>query len=95
MILISVFDKKAGYFHPPMAYEHISGAIRSYMSFARQKPDSQQIAFAEDFDLYEVGKFETISGVIAPMIPPGFVESLANVVASAQKSPFNGEVKHG
>jgi len=95
MILISVFDKKASYFHPPLAYDHVTQAIRSYMAFARQKPDSQQIAFSEDFDLYQVGDFNSVSGVVTPLIPPNYVESLTTIVREAQKSPFNGEVNRG
>jgi len=55
--MISVYDKKASFFHPPTAFEHISQAIRSFVAFAKQKPDAQYVQFCEDFDLFDIGTF--------------------------------------
>lgn len=85
MILISVFDKKASRYHAPLAYDHISNAVRSYVSFARQKPEATQVQFAEDYDLYDVAEFDEVSGAIRPVIPPSFVDSMINIVAEARK----------
>lgn len=85
MILISVFDKKSSHYLPPMAYEHVSQAIRSYMMAARKQPDSTQFQFPEDFDLYQVGEFDEVSGAVDPVIPPHFVESLISIVSQARK----------
>lgn len=90
MILISIFDSKSGSFHAPLAYDHISNAVRSYISFARSKPDATQVQFAEDYTLYEVAEFNTMTGVVTPLIPPNLVENMVNIVAEARKAVQNG-----
>lgn len=90
MLLISVFDKKSSTYAPPLTFDHISAALRSYIAFARQKPDAMQVQFSEDYDLYEVGQFEAVSGQVTPTIPPQYVESLIHVVAQARKEVSNG-----
>lgn len=89
MILVSVFDKKASRFQAPLGYEHVSQALRSYIAFARQKPEAMQVQFAEDFDLYEVGHFNDTSGMLDATHPPMFLESMKNVVAQARKESSN------
>lgn len=89
-VLIAVFDKKAAKYHPPVAFEHVSQAIRSYMSFSRQKPDAMQVQFAEDYDLYDVGQFDEISGRLEVQVPPSFIESMINIVNQSHKEVRNG-----
>lgn len=84
LILISVFDKKASAYGAPLCYEHVTQALRSYISFARQKPDAMQVQFCEDYDLYQVGEFDQISGAVTPMIPPQYLESMINLVAESK-----------
>lgn len=93
MILISVFDAKAGSFAPPIAYDHIAQCIRSYVAFARQKPDAMQIQFCEDYNLYDVGTFDPMTGLVAPIVPPNFVESMTHIVAQARKEVSNGQAQ--
>lgn len=90
MILVSVFDKKASTYAPPLAYEHVSQALRSYVMFVRQKPEAIHAQFAEDYDLYEVGSFNQISGAVVGLIPPNYIESMINVVSQAKKEGANG-----
>lgn len=90
MILLSLFDKKASYYHPPLAYEHVSQALRSYAAFARKQPESLQVQFSEDYDIYQVGTFESVSGSIESH-PPQFVECLANIVKESLKGPFGSD----
>lgn len=90
MILITLFDKKSSSYLPPLCYDHISQAIRAYIGFALQKPDASHIRFAEDFDLYDVGSFDVVSGVVTPTIPPEFVESMLHIVSQSRKEVSNG-----
>lgn len=82
MILISLFDKKACYYHPPMAYEHVTQALRSYAGYARKSPESLQVQFAQDYDLYDMGSFDPKSGAINSDVPH-FIESFGTIVAEA------------
>lgn len=83
MILVSVFDKKASSYSPPQPFDHVSQALRAYIVFARQKPDSQQVSFCEDYDLYDVGEFNQVNGLVTPCNPPMYIESMINIVAQA------------
>lgn len=89
MVLISVLDKKSGAFGPPQTYDHVTQALRSYVLFARQKPDAMQVQFCEDYDLYDVGSFNTETGMVTTHIPQ-FLERLANLVSEANKGQANG-----
>ena len=90
MILVSVFDKKSSTYAAPMCYDHVSQILRSYIMFARQKPDALQIQFCEDYDLYDVGTFDVASGKVDACIPPQYIESMINIVAQAKKEGPNG-----
>lgn len=90
MIMISVFDKKSSSYQPPLTYDHVSHAIRSYVSFCRQKPEALQVQFADDFDLYEVAEWDQISGLIIPLTPPNFVESMRNISNESRRAVPNG-----
>lgn len=88
MILIAIFDKKTGSYWPPTAYDHISQCLRSHISMVRQKPDANLVQFAEDFALYDVGTFDSVSGLVAPVVPPNFVSEMVHIVEEAR----NGKV---
>lgn len=90
MILVSVFDKKSSSYAPPVAFDHVSEALRSYIMFARQKSETRQIQFCEDYDLYDVGEFNQNNGAVVPSIPAQYIESMINIVAQARKEFSNG-----
>lgn len=90
MILISVFDKKARRYGPPQPFDHVTQALRSYLAFARQKPDAMQVQFCEDYDIYEVGQFDEVTGVVTPTVPAGYVESMINLVDKPKEEKKNG-----
>lgn len=89
MILISVFDKKSATYAAPQPFDHVTSALRAYMAFCRKSPETMQVAFSEDFDLYEVGVFNSVSGILSPTIPPAYLESMINL-ANASKEVSRG-----
>lgn len=90
MILVAVYDKKSSTYAGPICFEHMSHALRSYVQFARQKPDASQVQFSEDYDLYDVGSFDAISGVVTPCLPASYLESFTHIVAQARKEAPRG-----
>lgn len=68
MILVSVRDKKAEAFHPPYAVPTKGIAIRAFGD-ALLKGGSDLSAHPEDFDLFQVGEFDQISGRVG-VFPP-------------------------
>lgn len=89
-ILISVYDAKASAFGAPQPFDNITVALRAYLTFARQKPEAMQVAFAEDFSLYEVGAFNPVSGLVVATVPPAYLESMVNLVNIVRKEVSNG-----
>lgn len=85
MILVSVFDKKAGTYSPPVAFEHVWAAMRAYSRLPQDRPDALLCKFPEDYDLYQVGEFDETSGGIVPVTPPHFLEFLVNVFNQSKK----------
>lgn len=84
MILVSVYDKKASIYWPPMAFEGVAQAIRAYATAFMKERSSTFVQFPEDFDLYEVGQYEQSDGQVVSTWPPQYIESIANIKASLQ-----------
>jgi len=91
MILVSMFDKKASSYSGPISFDSLASAIRSYVMFARQKPDALQVQFCEDYDLYDVGLFNQVSGKIDAVTPPNFIESMTAIVNQSRKELKDGQ----
>lgn len=68
MILVSVKDKKVGFFHPPYCVHSKAVAIRGFGD-AVMKPGSDLNSHPEDFTLFMVGEFNTDKGVVTPVDP--------------------------
>lgn len=94
MILISVFDKKASIYWPPMAFDSLAQAMRSYATAFLKERETALVQFPDDFDIYEVGQFEQGDGQVTPTWPPQFLEHISNIKASLQNAaPKGKEVK--
>lgn len=91
-ILISVYDKKASVYQPPMSFPNLATAMRSYSMVQRQSPNSPLAQFPEDFDLYAVGNFDQLSGEIQVVHPPQFLEHMTVFI---QQQPQQEEIKNG
>lgn len=83
MILVSVFDKKAGTYAPPMHFKHLAGCLRSFQG-ALENPEYSFSKFPEDFDLYEIGQFDEKTGQVLQDGPPMFLESMVNLKPRSQ-----------
>lgn len=81
MVLISIFDRKASVYEAPITFPHVAAALRAYAEVPRRKPDHQFAQYPSDYDLYLVGEFEEVSGLIQSVNPPNFIEHLSNVFA--------------
>lgn len=65
--VITIRDNKTGYL-PPQVEQSIEAAIRGF-TFALNKPDTMMYEFAQDYDLFKVGEFDTDTGMIEPCTP--------------------------
>lgn len=63
LILVSVRDIKAEAFMPAMSVAHTQLAVRSFMQeVQREAPDNMINKYPEDFELWQVGEFNTATG---------------------------------
>lgn len=70
MIIVSIFDKKAGLFAPLNCVEREIDIMRSLQQVLNEPNSSSTIAqFPEDFVLYRMGTFDKESGVIISFDP--------------------------
>lgn len=76
MILVSLYDKKASEYHPPYPFENLISALRAYMGAFGKNPEANIVKYPEDFDLYQVGEFDGVTGQVTPMLPPQYLESM-------------------
>lgn len=76
MKIYTVHDSKAEAFLTPFFSSNNGTALRSFISAAR---DSDHIfhIHAQDYNLFEIGMFDDVSGAIIPIIP---INSLGNAL---------------
>lgn len=77
MTLYSIFDKKVMQYAPPYPAQNLTSALRS-LQLALKEPNNLS-AYPHDFALYDVGQFDSKSGMIE-VFQPQFVEEIANLV---------------
>lgn len=63
------FDSKLESWNPPMFLEHHGQAERMFEELAND-PQSMICKHPVDFTLFQVGTFDTVSGVLTPVTPP-------------------------
>lgn len=73
----SVYDRKAGTYGQPFALATRGVAMRTFESWVTD-PNSFFAKFPDDFELFEVGEFDTISGELRS-IKPDFVIRASDV----------------
>ena len=78
--LYSVRDEKVG-FLPPLTDQSEQSAIRAF-AFAINNPENIMNFSPKDFDLYKVGEFDSIKGVITPLDIPELVYSGTSAVGN-------------
>jgi len=73
-IICSILDKKAQIYNTPFTSQSEIFASREMIQ-AMQKDDISLSLYPEDYDLYEIGKIDDVTGVIEPTTPPKFILS--------------------
>lgn len=69
-----VRDTKVGFDPQIIIQANESAAVRGF-KFLISNPEAMQGKFPEDYELYQVGEFDTDSGLIVSCAPPQFVVS--------------------
>jgi len=65
LLLFAIFDSKAGFWMPPMAFRSRGEALRSFMAVANDK--SSQIGMHPgDYTLFHIGSFDEDKGILMP-----------------------------
>lgn len=65
MTLFAIRDNKSGHFDVPHAMPHVSEAIRAFETVVAD-PQSKLHQYSRDYDLYQIGHYDTITGLITP-----------------------------
>lgn len=69
--VISIRDNKTGYL-PVQVDQSVEAAKRNF-EFAINKSDSLMYAYAQDYDLFKVGEFDTETGILVTVNPPELI----------------------
>ena len=76
MILVSLFDKKADYFHPAYCIRNKALACRAFSDAIINRNDSDLSNHPEDFELFHVGSFDLDKGILEPISPVSICSGL-------------------
>lgn len=70
VLLFAVYDRIAQDYAQPFQSKNEDTATRSFLAGAEGQPNN------EDFELYEVGEYDTSNGLIKPLKSPIFISSI-------------------
>lgn len=68
-VIVAVRDRAVDAFSRPFFVPTVGAAVRSFRDEVN-KPDSPMYAHPEDYDLYEIGRFEDNTGELVPLDRP-------------------------
>lgn len=82
--LFSIYDKKAKVFNPPMSSVN-QGTLLRTLSDQLERADNLMSRFAQDYDVYEIGYFDDLTGDIQVNGKPGFVCCLEDLITPVKE----------
>lgn len=77
--MYSVFDKKIGSYQAPVTAHNVGHALRMFHSFC-SNPDNPINKYHQDYDVYDLGEFDDVSGQIKPHTNPQFISSVTDIL---------------
>lgn len=80
IILVAIYDKKAAEYQAPLAFDNLTSCLRAFARLPTENPKMNLVQFSEDFDLYEIGQWDAVSGEISPVIPAHFLEHVSILI---------------
>lgn len=66
--VIAVYDKKIGLFDQPFTVRHNGEAIREW-DIVRKNPETKFGKNPEDFDLFQIGNYDEVTGAFENLTP--------------------------
>lgn len=79
--LFSVFDVKAAVFGPPLMFGAAGEAIRGFTMAVRDER-SMISKFPGDYQLFRIGQFDELHGVLVSEVPPVLIVTGAEVAGA-------------
>jgi len=83
--LFAIRDNKVGTYNNPFCASHLAQVTRDLTEVAND-PKSMLCKHPQDFELYELGTFDSNTGAIDTEIKPRFLHNISEF-----KTPNNGE----
>lgn len=83
--LFTVRDNKAGTYGQPFALANRNVALRTLSGWVRN-PESFISQYPDDFELFEVGDFDQMSGKLIPLPVPDYVGRASELLPQAVAS---------
>lgn len=78
--IYSILDAKTGFLS--VSLDQNDASAQRNFAHACKRTDSLFFTHPNDYDLYKVGKFNSDSGVIEPIVPPKHIVSARSLVES-------------
>lgn len=76
--LLSVYDVKSEAYSKPVAVPAVGAGIRAFAD-AINEGSTDYAKHPEDYDMYEMGDFDDVSGVILPLAKPKFLAKASSL----------------
>lgn len=80
--MFSIRDIKAGTYGQPFALSNRNVAMRTFSTWV-SNPESFFSKFPHDFELFELGSFDQLTGLFVSLPMPDYVARASDLVASA------------
>lgn len=90
-LIYALKDVKTANYMNPMVYDNEINAVRDMNIVVNRMEDSQVYHYPEDYELYQVGEFDTQIGALVPFTSPKFV--VCAISLKKQETPKNDSPK--
>lgn len=87
--IFSVRDTKVSSFSKPFTTKNEIEASRAFYVAVNDR-ECQVSQFPEDFDLFLLGEFDEVTGVIKPVEPPKFIVGAVSLVKLKKMEEYHG-----
>lgn len=86
LIIVSIYDSKAGFFGQPVSTVAKGAALRSFQDEVNTD-GSTYARHPEDFSLFEIGTFNQDTGMIEPLKAPLQIATALELVVPKENQP--------
>lgn len=87
--MYAVFDVKSEVYECPIYCHNPGDAARFFTGYLRKQPESNYALFPEDYRIFEVGTFNTVTGGVTGLKHPHMICTFSDLIYNEERRQKN------